>query len=100
MLVRIALVIAVAHILLLSMANHTQLMVLLVCLRISGLSIASFSDKGPNISKSDKLIFFTSHSLNALIAIYFHFFNSDYLRQINIEWTMLVFDLLVLLLAF
>lgn len=100
MLVRIALAIAVAHILLLSLMKNTQLMVLIMCLRISGLSIANFSDKSPQMRKSDKIVLLVSHSLNTLLAIYFHFASPNHSYQVNSEWAMLVFDLLVLLIAF
>jgi hypothetical protein len=68
-----------------------------MCLRISGLNIANFSDKGAKLLTGAAF----SHSLNTLLAVCFHFASSSHSFQVNnTYWAMLVFNLLVLLIAF
>lgn len=96
---RLILAIAIVHIALLSLSPDTQLTSLLLCLRISALSMACFQDTAKLINDEQTVWLLGSNIASTLLAFFFLCVrpNSHYL--VTLEWTMLVAELLIVCFA-
>ena len=93
-------VLAILHITLLSLQQHTQLLMLLVCARFLVLHNATNLDSGPYLKKTCKLSFATSQAVSIALVAKFSLHETNYDMLSNVEWTLLVFDMLVLLVSY
>ena len=99
MLIRFTLAVAILHIALLSMFHETQVTVLLMCLRISGLSIACFQDIGKLLNETYTRALLVSNLLNTLSAGYLLFSKVSIKYLVNLEWAWLVFEMMIVCVA-
>lgn len=100
MFTRLTLLITIVHLALLSLCPDTQLFVLLVCFRVSGLSVVNFVSKAPKINRPCALALLASNAVNTLLAGYFCFVRPNLSAQSNFEWAMLIVDLMIILAVF